>query len=135
MLQQHICAAAAKPKFVYDWSPENLDLPQLPIPPLADTCARFKEMLEPLMDGAELTAAFAAVDEFGGKEGPEFNTDLTRRNQNSPNTSYVKPFWDRMYLGGRYPVPINSNPSSLAMHPPVFIYSSRQHFGHIVRSH
>jgi hypothetical protein len=77
---------------------------------LHETCVRYKEMLEPLMDEKELAESIAAVDDFSARTGPDLDAELRRRNSASPGTSFVKPFWDRMYLGGRYPVPINSNP-------------------------
>jgi hypothetical protein len=111
LLHRQLCAGPKEAKFVFDWSDIQTNLPQLPIPPLEDSCALFKEMLEPLMDPKrEMPESIAAIDDFLSGAGPKLDTELRRRDAAAPNTSYVKPFWDKMYLGGRYPVPINSNP-------------------------
>ena len=47
-------------------------------------------------------------------QGPSLQAELERQDQHfGPESSYVQRFWDDMYLGGRYPCPVNSNPAVL----------------------
>ena len=57
-----------------------------------------------------LTHSEAAARAFVDGAGATAHAELEARNAADGDTSYVKPFWDAMYLGGRYPVPIHSNP-------------------------
>ena len=94
----------------YDWSQAAAGLPRLPIPRLDQTVSEFCDQLRPLLEPAELAAAGANAQDFLFGPGPRLQAELEARDAAAPATSYVKPFWDAMYLRGRYPVPINSNP-------------------------
>jgi carnitine O-acetyltransferase len=87
--------------------------PPLPLPPLQDTAARYIEQLRPLLSPTQIREAEQAVGEFIRGGGRALQAQLaagTATAEGLPRTSYVKRHWDKMYLGGRYPVPINSNP-------------------------
>lgn len=47
------------------------------------------------------------------EQGPSLQSELLRRDRFFEHNSYVQKFWDKMYLGGRYPSPVNSNPAFL----------------------
>ncbi|MCI4660837.1 MAG: choline/carnitine O-acyltransferase [Neomegalonema sp.] len=86
------------------------DLPQLPLPSLADTARRYLASVRPLLDAnafnrteqlmAELTAP--------GGAGEEIHSKLAEMAQNSDN--WMSEWWDTLaYLGYPDPVMINSN--------------------------
>ena len=98
--------APAKKK--YDW--DAIELLQLPLPPLEDTAARYLEQLRPLLSATQFNEAQATADEYLRSEGRALQAQLAAENARNPGTSFIKAHWDAMYLCGRYPVPINSNP-------------------------
>ena len=102
-------AAATAPVGQYDWS--AIEPPALPLPSLDETVERYIEHLRPLCSPVEVSAAAETAKQFAASAGAvQAQGQLEAAIVNDPSTSYVKPYWDRMYLGGRYPVPINSNP-------------------------
>jgi hypothetical protein len=108
-LQQHLqaaCVSAVK----YDWAGWQTTLPRLPVPELGDTCRNYLEFVRPLLDDAEYATTQAVVADFLAHDGARLQEKLLVHDQADLSTTYVKPFWDDMYLGGRYCLPINSNP-------------------------
>lgn len=90
------------------------------MPKLSETLARYLQAVTPLCtDPAELAATREAIEAFGASpDALELQSILEQRDVEGAQyrtlgtaTSYVRPFWNTMYLGGRYPVPINSNPA------------------------
>ena len=120
--------AATKNRF--DWPAHQRALPRLPIPSLGDTLARYLRAVRPLVTDAEFAATERAVASFGAADGagPRLDAALRRREAALARafaagalyshgghalpdaTTWVRPFWDAMYLTGRYPVAVNSNP-------------------------
>ena len=112
-------AAAAPPSAVllspspctaYDTAAHQATVPRLPLPALSDTMQRYLDSVRPLATPAEFAATKACVADFLAGPGPRLQAELKERDRQDETTSYIKPFWDDMYLGGRYPIPINSNP-------------------------
>lgn len=74
----------------------------------------------------QIQATEQAAKAFLEEQGPQLHEILTARDKLTSHlrkmgegTSYVQPFWDHMYLGGRYPVNINSNPALMLTDLPV----------------
>lgn len=89
-------------------------LPKMPVPELVDSCSSFLKALEPLTYAGEevideATKAVALFLEPGG-EGQALQEELLRRDSESEGTSYIAPFWNDMYMRGRWPVSVHSNP-------------------------
>eukprot|EP00035_Acanthoeca_spectabilis_P007930 m.146460 g.146460 ORF g.146460 m.146460 type:complete len:635 (+) comp14145_c0_seq3:132-2036(+) len=110
-VRRHLASA---PHRKYDWS--TIRPPPLPLPPLEDTISRYLEQLKPLLSTESHAEAAREAAEFERVLGKDLQQQLKRSVEADRTTSYVKPFWDAMYLGGRYPVVINSNPF-VAWHP------------------
>eukprot|EP00040_Diaphanoeca_grandis_P002932 m.23152 g.23152 ORF g.23152 m.23152 type:complete len:663 (+) comp14085_c0_seq1:128-2116(+) len=92
----------------YDWNAVEKKLPLLPLPTLQETCARYLEQLKPLLNDEEFAHASRGANQFvSSSSGIQSQLQSLAE---IPNTSYIKPYWDEMYLNARYPVPINSNP-------------------------
>lgn len=87
-------------------------LPALPLPELRDTCAAVPELVAPLVDGAVLAAtrsAFEALARPGGP-GEGLHGALEALQRSLPgNASWLRPFWDDMYLTWRAPLPVHMN--------------------------
>jgi hypothetical protein len=105
----------------YDWTAHQRTLPRLPLPSLHNTLLRYLESVKPLQNASAHAATRAKVQDFLQKEGLSLHAELTERNRqatltNDMATSYIRPFWNDMYLQGRYPLPINSNPYLIFPH-------------------
>eukprot|EP00039_Didymoeca_costata_P009244 m.122053 g.122053 ORF g.122053 m.122053 type:complete len:658 (-) comp14415_c0_seq3:2294-4267(-) len=101
----------------FDWRKHQKPLQHVPLPALADTLQRYLVCVKALATPAEFERTSHFVHTFQETSGKLLQNILTNRNELIQErrdlgdaTSYVRPFWDFMYLGGRYPVPINSNP-------------------------
>jgi hypothetical protein len=96
------------------WEEHQLSLPRLPLPDLNVTMAKYLESLKHLLSDEDYNIAERDASAFLENEGRSLHAELKERNRMSTlqqlNTSWCRPFWDKMYLSGRYPVPINSNP-------------------------
>lgn len=95
-----------------------LNLPRLVLPPLEKTLERYCQSLVPLVgsDSLEFKQHVALVADFAATVGPSLYQALARRDERDAITgtypySYIQRAWDRMYLGGRYPSPVNINPA------------------------
>jgi len=96
----------------YNWIEHLSKVPNLPLPSLEETLARYLKYVEVMCTEEERVRTENAVRDFARTEGPTLHEELKkRRERHGTSASYVKPFWDDMYLGGRYPVPIHSNPA------------------------
>ncbi|OQR99897.1 choline/Carnitine O-acyltransferase [Achlya hypogyna] len=95
------------------------DLPRLPVPQLNETLERYLRSVQPLVTPAEYKEHKKLVEDFGlganRSVGRQLQDELLK--QEFVNVmgraypySYIEAWWDKMYLGGRYPNPINVNP-------------------------
>ncbi|OQR89993.1 choline/Carnitine O-acyltransferase [Thraustotheca clavata] len=95
------------------------DLPRLPVPQLNETLERYLRSVQPLVTPAEFKEHKKLVEDFGlganRSVGRILQDELLK--QEFVNVmgraypySYIEEWWDAMYLGGRYPNPINVNP-------------------------
>jgi hypothetical protein len=94
-------------------------LPRLPVPQLNDTLERYLRSVQPLVTPAEFKEHKKLLEDFGlGKNrsiARQLQDDLIKEEfANAMGRaypySYIEAWWDKMYLGGRYPNPINVNP-------------------------
>ncbi|WP_254174000.1 choline/carnitine O-acyltransferase [Planktothrix pseudagardhii] len=72
-------------------------LPKLPLPKLSDTCARYIEMVTPLLSDTELERTKTAVREFQQGSGVELQKQLEMIDR-STNTNYLQQFKEETYL-------------------------------------
>ena len=97
----------------------DYDLPRLPVPQLNETLERYLRSVQPLVSAAEYKEHKKLVEDFGlganRSVGRQLQDELLK--QEFVNVmgraypySYIEAWWDKMYLGGRYPNPINVNP-------------------------
>ena len=113
----------APPK-LYDWTAHQAKLPRLPLPTLRDTCLRYLRSVRALQNSEDHAKTCLAVEEFmkpGGRGRIAAPRACGAKSQSAllaEPTSYVRPFWNDMYLRGRYPLPINSNPA-IEIAPPL----------------
>ncbi|KAH8924354.1 acyltransferase ChoActase/COT/CPT [Atractiella rhizophila] len=85
------------------------ELPKLPIPPLADTLARYLASLKALQSHKEHERTKRVVREFEvGGEGERCQRMLEEYAKD--RDSFVEEFWDESYLSGSDPVVLNLNP-------------------------
>ncbi|MBW0105142.1 choline/carnitine O-acyltransferase [Pseudonocardia sp. KRD291] len=86
-------------------------LPQVPLPTLEDSAARFLEWCAPLLDEEQLAATRAATDELLAPEGPArtLQADLARFAAGDDVASWLDEFWPRRYLGRRDRIALNAN--------------------------
>lgn len=98
----------------YDWHRHMQSVPRLHLPSLEETLKRYVEYVEGIVKNQEeLTRTKECAAAFYASErGAELHRELERRRDDiGDGGSYVSPFWDEMYLSGRYPVAVHSNPS------------------------
>lgn len=87
-------------------------LPQLPIPPLEESCAELKKRVRPLVDDAAFAAFESALGAFSaaGGEGPRLQQRLHEWQGALPgNASWLRPFWDDAYAASRASLPKSLN--------------------------
>jgi hypothetical protein len=93
-------------------------LPRQPLPSLEDSLARYLRAVEPLVPPAalEATRAFVAEQLAPGSLLRKLQSQLeTEESTAAPGSvSYVSGPWDDMYLTGRWPLAINSNPGAVS---------------------
>jgi hypothetical protein len=100
-LLAHLEVARVQAQGAFDWNAHQQGLPRLPLPRLEETCARYLDYVHPMLSAEEYEQTKQVVADFSNS-GRELQAKLLARDAESPSTSYVKPFWDHMYLGGRY---------------------------------
>lgn len=86
--------------------------PALPLPELRDTCDAIADLVAPLVDKETFAVTMKAVTDFAssGGSGERLQSLLSERKDSMPgNASWLRPFWDDMYLAWRDPLPINMN--------------------------
>lgn len=86
-------------------------LPRLPLPTLAQTCARFLEWSTPLLTPDELAATRAAVDEVLAVDSPyrTLHAALAEFDAAPGTHSWLDLFWPSRYLGRRDRIALNAN--------------------------
>lgn len=84
-------------------------LPRLPVPELEETCERFIEWVEPLLDRGTLEKTIEATKRFETEEGPLLQAALREFASEKDVGNWLEPFWERMYLSGRAPLHLYSN--------------------------
>ncbi|EQC42599.1 hypothetical protein SDRG_00328 [Saprolegnia diclina VS20] len=97
----------------------DYDLPRLPVPQLNETLERYLRSVQPLVSAAEYKEHKKLVEDFGlganrsvGRQLQDelFKQEFVNVMGRAYPFSYIEAWWDKMYLGGRYPNPINVNP-------------------------
>lgn len=83
----------------------------LPVPPLAQTLARFEEYVRPLLTAEEVARTAQVVERFAEHDGPAAQEVLERQaaEQNETGASWLTELWFAAYLGGRTPLTLTSN--------------------------
>lgn len=87
-------------------------LPPLPLPALEQTCAAIPALVAPLVDADVLRQTVKAVEDFAAPGGPGrlLHAVLAERAALLPgNASWLRPFWDDMYLSWRESLPESMN--------------------------
>jgi len=93
---------------------DNQDsLPCLPIPELHDTCQKFLDWMEPLLNEEELKATALEVDKFMAPDGDgtKLQNALMKWSCREDVCNWLESFWYDHYLKDRLPIAINSNVS------------------------
>lgn len=87
------------------------NLPRIPIPKLNDTCNRFIEWVEPLLNKEDFIRTKKIVEKFRSKggDGEKLQEELIRWSERNNLSNWTAPFWYDIYLKPRHPLPINSN--------------------------
>lgn len=89
-------------------------MPRLPVPKLEETIKGYLNSVKHLLTNEEYEITIRVADAFLHNEGKDLHLELLERDRLSrvanEKSSFVRPFWNDMYLCGRYPTPINSNP-------------------------
>lgn len=85
-------------------------LPKLPVPRLEDTREKLLKAVAPLVDAHTLESTQQAADKFFADNGPGqiLQKKLLEWDQSLPG-SWLKPFWDSLYLDYRAPLHTSSN--------------------------
>lgn len=84
-------------------------LPRLPLPTLEGTLRRYLEAAKPLVPPPQYEATASLVQEAReALSSLQSSLEATESAKSEP--SYVAAAWDDMYLCGRWPLPLNSNP-------------------------
>jgi carnitine O-acetyltransferase len=86
-------------------------LPRVPLPTLADSCARFLEWCAPLLTEDELAATKAEVASFLRPDSPgrTLHAALQRYDGSEGVHSWLDTFWPYRYLGRRDRIALNAN--------------------------
>lgn len=91
------------------FSYEN-ELPSLPIPPLASTNAKLLEWVEPLLTDTQFQQTTEAVNRFFKEDGEaEMLQEKLYELDAKLKGSWLKPFWDDLYLKYRGSLPTGMN--------------------------
>ncbi|MBB1256170.1 choline/carnitine O-acyltransferase [Streptomyces alkaliterrae] len=87
------------------------DLPRVPLPALADSCARFLQWCAPLLTPEQLAETEAAVADLQRPGGPgeRLHAELERFDAHPDTHSWLDTFWPYRYLGRRDRIALNAN--------------------------
>jgi carnitine O-acetyltransferase len=85
------------------------DLPRVPVPPLAESAAKFLEWCSPLLDEVQTVQTRAAVDELVRGPGPVLQAALESYAAAPTTYSWLDAFWESRYLGRRDRTALNAN--------------------------
>lgn len=71
-------------------------LPPLPVPDLAQTCAKYLKSLQPLLSDSELAANEGYVKKFleAGGDGERLQALLVEHAANTPGGNWLERWWD-----------------------------------------
>jgi carnitine O-acetyltransferase len=85
-------------------------LPPLPVPTLEDTCARYLDSVEPLVDEAAFAQTKAAVEELKAEDGIGRKLQAALLDRASKTDNWLSGYWeDAAYFTYQEPLIINSN--------------------------
>lgn len=86
-------------------------IPRLPVPELEENCGKFLERVKPLLTAEDLERTSEETAFFCSEEGPGplLQAALVEFASRKDVGNWLEPFWDRMYLEGRSPLPLYSN--------------------------
>ena len=87
-------------------------LPRLPLPALEDTLTRYLAATKPLVSTAQhaRTAQLVSTELEDGSLLSRLQGTLAAAEATRSEPSFVARAWDAMYLAGRWPLAVNSNP-------------------------
>ncbi|KEG09557.1 carnitine O-palmitoyltransferase II [Trypanosoma grayi] len=86
---------------------------RLPIPKLSNTCARYLDVVKPLVSPKQFDTTARIVQDFQAGAGVKLQEELLRTDKANKHTSYISADWFDLYLSDRQPLPINYNPCLL----------------------
>ncbi|MBB1245740.1 choline/carnitine O-acyltransferase [Streptomyces durbertensis] len=100
----------AQPEHAATFAHEDT-LPRVPLPTLADSCARFLQWCAPLLTPEQLAETEAAVADFQRPGGPGelLHAELARFDSHPDTHSWLDTFWPYRYLGRRDRIALNAN--------------------------
>lgn len=82
--------------------------PRLPVPDLAETCARYLKQVRPLLSDEEYKKTTASVRHFQSRIGKTLQAQLEASSEKA-DTSWLLDAWLKSYLDVRTPLPLASN--------------------------
>lgn len=115
-MHNRACASQSLDYQYLERSPEPTDryqndLPNLPIPPLSDSCDRYLAAVRPLITSqTQYQETAKHVNEFERAVGKQLDHELRLRAAEQPDRTYFTDDWLESYLTHRAPTPIHMNP-------------------------
>jgi len=103
------------------------NLPHLPVLDLQSTCDNFIQWVQPLLDAEQFQQTKQVVADFQKPDGAgeKLQQALVAWSERPGVTSWLKPFWDSMYLQYRPPITINVSYGLLFMEDPILTQVER----------
>ena len=97
-------------------------LPRLPLPSLEESLRKYLAACRPLVPDAEFAHTERLVKAALQPDSQlhQLQTELCNREASQQEGSYVSAAWEAMYLEGRWPLPISSNPGAVTAASQVF---------------
>lgn len=86
-------------------------LPKIPIPELNETCDKFIEWVQPLLNEKEFANTKKIVEKFKAKgaDGEKLQNELIKWSERKNLLNWTAPFWEDIYLKARTPLVKNGN--------------------------